>query len=951
MGQGSNQTGIQNRIHKSTPKERSYEDYTNSKSSRPTSSVRKRNCWPARKGRRLHLSTRETEESLPVLVFSHPEEARHMEANLKSKTSQQTLHPPEAVPYGNTSDHSSHFNEGLLGDNDRSQRRLLAYSDIQGPSEVPGFSVQTGGLLFQGSPFRTLNGSEGVHSGHQSCTCLSQEQTDNSLRLSRRLATGGEVTRGELEGDRLHGLSPGEFGLGNQPREVILDTVSAHSLPGRLHRFRLGESSSNSREDYFTDRSSSFYPQTPFGESQDLVTDFRSHGQSSRRSPSLPSVYETNPVAPPSSLFSFSGPAIETGSCSRGGYTAPAVVDEPAQSSGRHSLSPRDATDNHHDGCLPVGMGGGLEFRDSIGSLDHPSSSAHQPARDGRGLPSRSPLGPSAQRTSSDNSMRQLDRGVLHKSARGNQVAVSVPENVGPSAPMPRAGCFSSCLSPGGSGECYGGCFVQGDSTGNGVGAFSGLGRARVLHLREAHGRPFCRRGQHQTPNVLLPVLSPSSMDDGCSGYSLGRPSGVCLPSVVSPGSSLAQTQTVTSGPSVNRSLLAEPSVVSSAVGNADRPSVPFSSQTQPTIPEGRENLASASGTPPSLCLAIVNKRFQDQGLPSETADVAAGARRHSTTAIYDSRLQRFSTWAENNGVSPMDASVDQLAEFFMVLYREGKQVSTIRNYRSAIAAVHNGFPDGSTLGSNNTIRQLLKGMFNRRPPQKRLAPSWSINDVLKVLAAPPFEPMYNAPLEQLTFKTVFLVAAASARRRSELHALSSGKGFIRFDPNGVYLLPNPSFLAKNQSPSFTPEAIFLPSISTTSSIREDRIVCPVRALKWYLSRTKPVRQSERLFLIPRQPYGPASKDTLSRWIVQLILPHSQPNERVRAHDLRAHASSRAWFSGVSMEDILKAAAWKTPSTFVASYLTNVVSTEDAFARAVLGLRDRRDPGHRSTQC
>ena len=173
---------------------------------------------------------------------------------------------------------------------------------------------------------------------------------------------------------------------------------------------------------------------------------------------------------------------------------------------------------------------------------------------------------------------------------------------------------------------------------------------------------------------------------------------------------------------------------------------------------------------------------------------------------------------------------------------------------------------------------------------------------------------------------------------------MTTRKGFIRFSNAGAYLIPDAQFLTKNETISFTPGEIYLPTISSSSSVGEDRKVCPVRALKWYLERTKDIRQGDKLFILPRRPYTAAAKDTLARWLVNLISPFSEPDEPVHAHQLRAHATSTAWFRGISLNDIMKAAAWKTPSTFVASYLTDVVSEEGAFARAVLGVPDRRRP-------
>ena len=82
--------------------------------------------------------------------------------------------------------------------------------------------------------------------------------------------------------------------------------------------------------------------------------------------------------------------------------------------------------------------------------------------------------------------------------------------------------------------------------------------------------------------------------------------------------------------------------------------------------------------------------------------------------------------------------------------------MSTIKNYRSAIAAIHKGFSDGSTIGNNNFVNQLLKGMANDRPKTRSLAPAWSISAVLSHLASAPYEPMHSSSPADLTHKTFF---------------------------------------------------------------------------------------------------------------------------------------------------------------------------------------------------
>ena len=188
-----------------------------------------------------------------------------------------------------------------------------------------------------------------------------------------------------------------------------------------------------------------------------------------------------------------------------------------------------------------------------------------------------------------------------------------------------------------------------------------------------------------------------------------------------------------------------------------------------------------------------------------------------------------------------------------------------------------------------------------------------------------------------------FLVAAASARRGSCLQALSIKQGHVRFKNHGVRLIPEPFFLPKIQTLDFIPGDLFLPRLSTLSSEPSYRFGCPVRALNWYLKKTSQVRQSDHLFITTIAPFQAASKDTISKWIIRLISPHSK-GHKVRAHDVRGQAASKALFAGVPLGDILKAAAWKTPTTFVSCYLTNTLTAEAAFGTAVL----TTPHGHRS---
>ena len=160
-----------------------------------------------------------------------------------------------------------------------------------------------------------------------------------------------------------------------------------------------------------------------------------------------------------------------------------------------------------------------------------------------------------------------------------------------------------------------------------------------------------------------------------------------------------------------------------------------------------------------------------------------------------------------------------------------------------------------------------------------------------------------------------------------------------RYSSNGgVRLLPS-LLLDKNQSGSFTPSEVFLFSLKEFSP--DDKVHCPVWALKWYLELTKPLRGGEKaLFIRSREPFTKASKSTVAGWVKEAIagaFPHL-PKERrermgIRAHDTRGVATTWATMAGVPFEAIMDAAAWSRPQTFAQFYLKVLPATKGRFMK------------------
>ena len=202
------------------------------------------------------------------------------------------------------------------------------------------------------------------------------------------------------------------------------------------------------------------------------------------------------------------------------------------------------------------------------------------------------------------------------------------------------------------------------------------------------------------------------------------------------------------------------------------------------------------------------------------------------------------------------------LIVFLLHLFQDKKlqpSTCTIDGYRSAIADKVGNYT--VNISKNDNLNRLLDSFHRDRPKGRWGVPSWNLSLVLHQLTKPPFEPLRKASLKHLTFKMVFLLALGSGKRRSEIHAWVNRNIRHQSDWSKVSLSPSPCFLSKNQLAREGPESVapvVIPALAPTlDSSLKDRSLCPVRALRYYLDKTKDLRDKKELFLSPLRRISP----------------------------------------------------------------------------------------------
>ena len=320
---------------------------------------------------------------------------------------------------------------------------------------------------------------------------------------------------------------------------------------------------------------------------------------------------------------------------------------------------------------------------------------------------------------------------------------------------------------------------------------------------------------------------------------------------------------------------------------------------------------------------------------------------RKGSSSVYDSHWDKWARWCALHKFKAHSPSSVQFANFLAHLYFDRKlSASTIKTVRSAIASTLKqlGGPDFSEDGM---LRDLLRGLSLKDHSAPRRTPSWDLFVVLESLRSPPYEPLHSTTLKFLSWKTAFLVSLASGRRCSEVSNLSGLAADILWERDGsVTLHFLPEFLAKNQlAGSSSPSVSIKPLSAILCPDDEDRRLCPVRALKRYLKFTRTLRSpTQRKLFISHNPScsKDLSKASVARWL-RLTISKAYTSSKTehmlspRAHEIRAWASTLAFRFSLKLEDVLKAAYWRSKNTFISHYLRDVsAKAEDGSTRLSL---------------
>ncbi|XP_028392200.1 uncharacterized protein LOC114531256 [Dendronephthya gigantea] len=305
---------------------------------------------------------------------------------------------------------------------------------------------------------------------------------------------------------------------------------------------------------------------------------------------------------------------------------------------------------------------------------------------------------------------------------------------------------------------------------------------------------------------------------------------------------------------------------------------------------------------------SIIRERIKRHGLTSSTTDIVMASWRTGTAKQYSIYLTKWKTYCDNEGVDMFCPGVMHAVEFLGSLYASGLSYSAINTARSALSTIL-PMENGVTFGDHPLVSRTMKGIFELRPALPRYSEIWDVNVVLNYLKNQGIPAALS--LKQLTLKLTMLLCLLTGQRCQTVHSM---------DIKYMQKMTDRYRITIQQKLKQTKSGKHIDPIELMA-FDEDPGLCVVQHLDEYIERTAKLRDKHTQLLISYvKPHRSISKDTVARWVREVLKSSGINTDVYGAHSSRAASTSFCHRKGLDMVTIMKSAGWSNSGTFARFY-------------------------------
>ncbi|KAI9550901.1 hypothetical protein GHT06_004520 [Daphnia sinensis] len=422
---------------------------------------------------------------------------------------------------------------------------------------------------------------------------------------------------------------------------------------------------------------------------------------------------------------------------------------------------------------------------------------------------------------------------------------------------------------------------------------------------------PFCELLERSTSDFCKPVSATGSLEHRRSFTEL-EGSRRILFSPLQLNSLLSnEDSTGTSGDCPSNALLAQPMLVPVLDGASDghaAPSLPI--QVVADFPVGGGSSTDRGRVHQINRLAALRSCLEERGFPQKVIELILGATRSTTHSAYQSAWVAWISWC-----------------FLSDYFHSGKSYSTVNVARSMLSSTLSLSSESLELGRNPLVVNLMRGVYNEKPPVPKYTATWDPSVVLMHLEVSANARNSLSTL-QLARKASTLLALTSLSRCADLAAIQLRS--INFSEGGVKFALNRPRKAQHSGPLH---------VLSIGAWHQKPAICPVACMRSYIVHTAPFRNdsnSESLFIGSNKPHKPVTSSTIGRWIKEQLKEAGIDTSIFSAHSARGAAASKAMDRGVPIQSILNLGHWSRESTFARFYKRTVPENTNLVGASIL---------------
>ena len=257
-------------------------------------------------------------------------------------------------------------------------------------------------------------------------------------------------------------------------------------------------------------------------------------------------------------------------------------------------------------------------------------------------------------------------------------------------------------------------------------------------------------------------------------------------------------------------------------------------------------------------------------------------------------------------------------------MYKKGNSYSAINTAKSALMTLVS-VNNSKNWVNDQDLNRFFKGLYNLKPPIPKYTHTWDVEKLLNYIEL--LTPLGKLTLKEITMKTLGLIAITSGNRAQSIHLMNLGN-MIKQEDCFIFLLGTRTKTTKQGTAQ---QHFEIRKFSNANC-------CVYTTLEEYLRRTDAIRKSPHLWVSLVKPHKAIGRQTLSRWLKDLLKLAGIDTSVFTAHSTRMASTSKAKAMGVGIHTIIKTAGWKSDTNFRKFYLRDTDNDTERlqFAEAVL---------------